>query len=414
MSHRSRREFLALTAGGLLAAPLIARGQEADEAPGEGDEPVEPAAFEQAIIIDNTGGMLHAGLAGADAPSAVFPAIVGRPRHQGVMVGMGQKDAYVGDEAQSKRGILTLQYPMEHGVIVRWDDMEKVWHHAFFGELRMAPEEHPVLLTEAPIASKQSRETTAKIMFETFNVPGLYIAPDGVLALYASGATTGVVLMMRDGLGWVEPIYEGTLLRHAVVPVAVSSRDVTDYLVKLLAASGQPFPTVPERDLVLALKAKHGFVAPDFAKAMAEAEGAPRVTETLPTGRTVTLGSERFQAPELMFQPKLAGLTGLGIHQAIHQAVQKCDPAVRADLYGNVVLAGNGTLFDGLDARLSRELRALAPPGAPVKVVAPPGRAHSVWTGASVIASLDAFRQAWVTQAEYAASGPAAVHRKIL
>lgn len=414
MSHRSRREFLALTAGGLLAAPLLARGQDDLDAPEADDGRAEPAGFEQAIIVDHSGGVLHAGLAGADAPSVVFPSIVGRPRHQGVMVGMGQKDAYVGDEAQSKRGILTLKYPVERGVVVRWDDMEKVWHHAFFGELRMAPEEHPVLLSEAPIASKQSRETTAKIMFEVFNVPGLYIAPDGVLALYASGATTGVVLMMRDGLGWVEPIYEGTLLRHAVVPVAVSPRDVTDYLAKLLAAGGQPFPTVPERDLVRALKAKHGFVAPDFAKAMAEAEGAPRVTETLPNGRTVTLGSERFQAPELLFQPTLAGLAGLGLHQAIHQAVQKCDPEIRADLYGNVVLAGGGTLFDGLDARLTRELRALAPPGAPVKVVAPPGRAHSVWTGASVIASLDAFQQAWLTRAQYAAGGAGAVHQRFL
>eukprot|EP01084_Bolivina_argentea_P036340 67250_1 len=102
-----------------------------------------------AVVIDNGSGMLRAGFAGQDAPRAVFPSIVGRPRFQHVMVGMGAKDAFVGDEAQSKRGVLNLSYPIEHGIVTNWDNMEKIWHHTFYNELRIAPEEHSVLLTEA-------------------------------------------------------------------------------------------------------------------------------------------------------------------------------------------------------------------------------------------------------------------------
>ncbi|KAH8926022.1 actin-like protein [Atractiella rhizophila] len=349
-------------------------------------------------------GTIKAGFAGQDHPN------VGRPKHQKVMAGSTEVDLFIGKKAQELRGLLKIKYPMEHGIVTDWEDMERIWTHVYSEELRTLSEEHPVLLTEAPLNPYRNRDMAAQIFFETFNVPALFISVQAVLALYASGRTTGIVLDSGDGVTHSVPVFEGFSMPHAIRRVDVAGRDVTEHLQLLLRKSGYNLHTSAEKEVVRMIKEKNCYVALNPTK---EEKDSNSRTEDfrLPDGNVVRLGPERFRAPEILFNPELIGQEYAGVHQVVVDSINRADLDLRKSLFSNVVLSGGTTLTKGYGDRLLNEVKKLALKEIKIKIFAPPERKYSTWIGGSILGGLNTFKKMWVSAEDYQ-EDPDIIHKK--
>ncbi|KAJ3359506.1 actin-2 [Allomyces macrogynus ATCC 38327] len=388
----------------------------------------EDVLTNQPVVIDNGSGVIKAGFAGDEQPKSFFPSCVGRPKHLRIMAGAVEGDTFIGRKAQELRGLLRINYPMEHGIVTDWEDMERIWDYMYTEELKTLSEEHPVLLTEAPLNPKKNREQVAQIFFETFNVPAMFMSVQAVLSLYASGRTTGLVLDSGDGVTHAVPVYDGFAIPHAIRRIDVAGRDITQYLQVLLRKNGYAFHTSAEMEVVRVIKEKtcyisqnpikeeKEFIAGAFASAALPGMAAKGPDEfILPDGRVIKLGAERFKAPEILFNPDLIGLEYPGMHQVIVDCIQKADLDLRRNLYSNLVLSGGTTLFKGLGDRLLTEVKKLSSSkdqrDVKIKIFAPPERKYSTWIGGSILASLSTFKKMWVSAEEYQ-EDPDIIHKR--
>ncbi|KAF1744167.1 hypothetical protein MXB_1787 [Myxobolus squamalis] len=371
---------------------------------------------QQPVVFDIGSGVFKAGFGGEESPRVAFPSIVAHPRHTGVLIGLCKKDFYIGEEAQLKRGILSIKYPIQTGIVNDWNALESILHHTYYNELRITPENHHVLLTEPPLNPKRNREKLAEIMFENFSVPGVFVAIQAILSLYASGRTTGTVFDSGDGVSHVVPVFEGYSVQHAIRRIDLAGRDLTEYLTKILTERGYNFVTSAEREIVRDIKETLCYISEDFEGEMKESMKSTDILKSyeLPDGQVIYVGNERFRCPETLFNPSMIGRESMGVHTSIHDSITKCDIDIRRSLYANTVLSGGTSMFPGMSERIYFELKKLAAPSINVKILAPKERKFSVWLGGSILCSLSTFQEMWVTKDEYEEVGGSIIHQKCL
>lgn len=379
----------------------------------------EMTDFPTPIVFDTGSGLMKAGFADQDFPTVTFPTIIGVPKYEEIMNGRLDRETYIGHDAQHMRGVLALRHPIKNGIIRNWDDMEKIWQHTF-RQLCVSSDEHPVLLTEAAMNPLENRQRMVEIMFESFNVPFAYVALQAVLALYAAGRTTGVVFDSGDGGSHSVPVYEGYSLTHAVQRFPLGGGDVTMHLKKLLQEQGVCMRTTAEMEIVREIKEKCCRVALDYEAELSGRGGGGagaaggEIHYTLPDGRIVTLHTERFSAPEILFKPELIGRDHCGMHESLFKSILSTDIDLRRSFLENIVLSGGNTLLPGLPERLQAEVGALVPAesGKVVRVSSPQDRVFSVWRGGAALANLTSLASSWISQEEYEENGPQIVFRK--
>lgn len=419
------------------------------------------------VILDCGSHHLRAGYGGEKGPRLDVVSLVGHPRHRGVAIAAGMNGSEVGEEALVKRGMLSVQTPIKDGLVQNWDEIEKLWSHIIFSELRVTPESHCFLTTQTVNSPASQQEKTLELMMETFHVHSLFLGTSQTMSLYSYGMTTGVVLDSGKDATLAVPIHEGYALGRHVTKSPVAGQILTNYLGSLLKEEGYSFGTAAELTVLNRAKEELCYVRPSYSSSQlgetARSSAFPSSnscdheskdddleysdfsrgggTFMLPDGQEIPLSTHRYATTEVLFNFSLLSSTGefepkykvrtemgdifepsfdKGISWLPFTAINLCEPTLRHKLYSSIVIAGNNLAFPGARSRIESEIVQLYRENHTSEAVVPihihdtVSRGYSAWIGGSILARMTMFPHLAISRKEYEEEGLRVVHCKSL
>ncbi|EFC50487.1 hypothetical protein NAEGRDRAFT_29502 [Naegleria gruberi] len=359
------------------------------------------------LVIDQGTGMTKVGFAGDDMPLLLLPTVMAPdelhsdPHHS----------KFNFNEKRDMRMLSSLHFPMERGVVDDWDMMERIYESIYVNQkINTAPENQPLLISEACENPKENRYHMAEILFEKYKVPSIYIASQPVLSLYSTGKSSGLVVEIGHGVSQTVPIFEGFPLYHAIVKSEFGGLDITNYLRQLLEKNKRyeeliNYNTIAGYKILTEMKEKLCYISQNIAE---EQYNVGLSEYVLPDRKVIQITHEAYKCPEALFYPKLAGKTNMfGVHEALFHVYDKSDDYIKQILMDNIVLAGGSTMFTGFKERLIAEFsRILTEKTGSSRITdknvrAENDRVFGSWIGGSILASLPTVQNLWITRQEY-------------
>ncbi|XP_073957622.1 actin-like isoform X1 [Choristoneura fumiferana] len=307
-----------------------------------------------AVIIDNGSFSIKAGFACDNHPVAMFRTAVGRPNYLHGSYGKEPYDVFIGDEAFARAEDLEISLPVVNGRVVHWDNMERILHHILYKELKVAPEDRAIMLACACTTPLSEKLKFCEVIFETLNAPAFCVQPQGVLALYGSGSTTGISVDLGYATADICPVYEGGLLSYATMTNNLPSSAISVFIKEMLAERGIHVADEVPNDI------RDNRVYITKNSAMSKKNYYEKYV--LPSGEEINICNETFMSGELLFQPDLVAPERtdiMSLQGAIVTAALKCDPELRDDLYKAVVPCGGMSMIPGLGTRLQQDLEKM-------------------------------------------------------